>query len=189
MEKIYKNEVIEICLTTQNDYYDDILGDEWLSLPMERSELEKALKKNKTDSSNPAYISSYCTGLESLEKKIESDCSLILGENAIYKLNELAQSIHVIPQEDYCIIDAIAEQVRDFDDAIRIYQERKYQIFEGCATMEDVAYKEVNSPDFPYKLSDFAERFFDYDKYGETIIDRNIFVFLTDKMSMLEVFV
>lgn len=189
MEKIYKNEVIEICLTTQNDYYDDILGDEWLSLPMERSELEKALKKIKTDSSNPAYISSYCTGLESLEKKIESDCSLILGENAIYKLNELAETLSSIPPEDYLILDTIAEQISDFDDAVQKYLEQEYRIYEGCDSMEDVAYKEVNSPDFPYKLSDFAERFFDYDKYGETIIDRNIFVFLIDKMSMLEVFV
>ena len=188
MEKLIKKEVIEICLTTQNDY-DDYLGDEWISLPTDKSEIEKALNKIKASPSNPPYISSYSTGLESLTKKIESDNSLIIGETAIYKLNELAEILSVIPPEDYLILDTIAEQISDFDDAVQKYLEQEYRIYEGCDSMEDVAYQEVNSPDFPYKLSDFAERFFDYDKYGETIIDRSIFVFLLEKMSMLEIFV
>lgn len=190
MEKLIKNEVIEICLTTQNDYYEDYLGDEWLSLPAEKDELENALKTIKACSSSPAYISTYCTGLESLERKIESDNSFVIGETAIYKLNELAKSICNIPPEDYPIIDAIAEQVGGFDDAVRIYQEHEYRIYKGCTTMEDVAYEIISSGIYDSELSDFAKDFFDYESFGDSIVHDNIYVpvEIKDVRSILEIF-
>lgn len=188
MEKVNKNTVIRVCLTSTDTFYEDALTGEWLSLPAEKKEIQKAMKHIKASPSNPPFITFCYTNLNALNNVIDSDYNLLSDSSAIYKLNELAETLCTIPPEDYFIINTIANELGDFYEALKIYQEHEYRIYENCTTMEDVAYKLVNSKDFPYELSDFAKDFFDYSKYGETIIDRSLFVPMKN-LSMLEIFI
>ena len=148
--------LLKIFVTNLGKYNEGELIGEWVSLPIDESELEEVLERIGINEEYEEYfITDYETEFDGLDIDEYSN---------IEELNELAAQLENFDEYDLEKVGAIIEAYgAKLQDAIENID--NYTYYSG-KTLEDVAYELVESC---YNLSEFALRYFDYEAFARDL--------------------
>ena len=148
--------LLKVFVTNLGKYNEGELIGEWVSLPVDESELEEVLERIGINEQYEEYfITDYETELDDLDIDEYSNIS---------ELNELAAQLESFDEYDLEKIGAIIEGCGiALQDAIDNIDD--YTYYSG-KTLEDVAYEIVEEC---YDLPEFALRYFDYEAFARDL--------------------
>ena len=148
--------LLKIFVTNLGKYNEGELIGEWVSLPIDESELEEVLERIGINEEYEEYfITDYETEFDGLDIDEYSN---------IEELNELAAQLENFDEYDLEKIGAIVEGCGiALQDAIDNIDD--YTYYSG-KTLEDVAYEIVEEC---YELPEIAQRYFDYEAFARDL--------------------
>ena len=148
--------LLKVFVTNLGKYNEGELIGEWVSLPVDESELEEVLERIGINEEYEEYfITDYETELDDLDIDEYSNIS---------ELNELAAQLESLDEYDLEKVGAIVEGCGiSLQDAIDNIDD--YTYYSG-KTLEDVAYEIVEEC---YDLPEFALRYFDYEAFARDL--------------------
>ena len=157
--------IASIAITNLNKYVCGCLDFVWLDVPFTDEELDEALDKIEVSHGDKHYF--YC-GNESEELFLtdwECEYNLQISEYcSLERLNEQAEKLEELDDEQREIVQALLDNSFDLDDAI---EEAENGIFyEGCDDMSDVAMKELDDDS---SIPEYIRCYIDYQSYGEML--------------------
>ena len=168
------NNILSVFLTNLGKYNEGELIGEWVSLPIDEDELATI---RECIGINEEYEEEFLTDWESPIRALYE----YIGEYTnIESLNELAEQLEDIPEEDFPILDAIYDITGDFDSMLRIYTYGDYRVYDGCYSMEAVAQTYLEETGAFQNLPSFIETYFDYESFGRDMRFEGSFSELND---------
>jgi len=158
--------MFRIFLTNLGKYNEGELVGEWVDLPVD-DDFEKAFADigiGTTDEFGQPYEEWFITDYE-------NDYGYSVGEyDNIYELNEIAEKLEGLSEDETLIMEAYLENVGDdIDEALQVIEDNDYYYFYDCRTMEDVATAYVDDLGGVENAVNDPENYFDYDMYGRDI--------------------
>lgn len=145
---------VSIFITNLAKYNAGELFGEWVDLPLDDDELEEKMHQiadNGTDCDDELFITDY----EAPFKIDEYD--------SIEKINEKAQRIDDLDEEEQDVLEAYLDDVSDnFDEALRVVENGDYTIYGSCDTVEELAEEFVDNGCYG-EVPDGLRFYIDYD--------------------------
>ena len=159
--------MLNIYVANLGKYNEGFLVGEWLELPATQEQITEMYDRIKICHDEKVYCD--CCGNPYEEVAIhdyETDIAGIeIGEwSSIDELNELAESLEELNENDREVIEALLEAGYDLEEAM----EKKDDciVWTNCNDMSDVAYEYCQMSGMFENVPDFVERYFDYDAFG-----------------------
>lgn len=148
--------LLKVFITNLGKYNEGELIGEWVSLPVDESELEEVLERIGI---NEEYEEYFITDFET-----EIDGLNVDEYSNIEELNELAEQLESLDEYDLEKVGAIIETHGiDLKEAIENIDD--YTYYSGMS-LEDVAYEIVEEC---YELPEIAQRYFDYEAFARDL--------------------
>lgn len=152
--------IITVFLTNLGKYNEGELVGEWISLPIDEDKLEAVRERIGI---NELYEEEFLTDWESPIRAVYE----YIGEyTSIESLNEIAEQLEAVPEDDYPILNAIYDLTGDFDSMLSKYDDGDYRVYDGCYSMEAVACTYLEELGTFQNLPSFIETYFDYEAFG-----------------------
>ena len=147
--------LLKVFVTNLGKYNEGELIGEWVSLPVDESELEEIMERIGINEQYEEYfITDYETEFDSL--KVDEYSNL-------EELNELAEQLEDLDEYDLEKVGAIIEAYgTDLQEAIENIDD--YTYYSG-KTLEDLAYEYVEEMNLP----EIAQRYFDYEAFARDL--------------------
>lgn len=157
--------MLKINVTNLKKYNEGALVGEWVSLPCEG--LEEVLNKISNNGNDELFISNYETDINGLK----------VGEyDDILQLNEIAEEIDNLSDDEVIALQAYLEQYNDIEQALEEVRQGNYTIYYDCDDMSDVAYQVVNESGLLDGVPETIKGYFDYEAYGRDIDIEGTFI-------------
>ena len=148
--------LLKVFVTNLGKYNEGELIGEWVSLPVDESELEEVLERIGI---NEQYEEYFITDFET-----EIDGLKVDEYSNLEELNELAAQLESLDEYDLEKVGAIIEAYgTELQEAIENID--NYTYYSG-KTLEEVAYEIVEEC---YNLPEFALRYFDYEAFARDL--------------------
>lgn len=152
---------MKIYLTNLGKYNEGELLGEWVTLPASEEELEAVFERIGINEEYEEYfITDYETDVDGLK----------IGEyDNLEELNELAETLEDMSEEELEVVGVMLEDGCEFDEAIEKTENGDYRIYYNCDDMSDVAYNIVEEDGLLNNVPDTVARYFDYEAYGRDL--------------------
>lgn len=157
--------MLKINVTNLKKYNEGALVGEWVSLPHEG--LEEVLEKISNSGKDELFISDYETDINGLKVAEYED---------ILQLNEIAEEIEEMREDELIALQAYLEQYNDIEQALEEVRQGNYTIYYDCDDMSDVAYQVVNESGLLDGVPETIKGYFDYEAYGRDIDIEGTFI-------------
>ncbi len=157
--------MLKINVTNLKKYNEGALVGEWVSLPHEG--LEEVLEKISNSGKDELFISDYETDINGLKVAEYED---------ILQLNEIAEEINNLSDDEVIALQAYLEQYNDIEQALEEVRQGNYTIYYDCDDMSDVAYQVVNDCGLFDGVPEALKGYFDYEAYGRDIDINGTFI-------------
>lgn len=157
--------MLKINVTNLKKYNEGALVGEWVSLPHEG--LEEILDKISNNGKDELFISDYETDINGLKVAEYDD---------ILQLNEIAEEIDNLSDDEVIALQAYLEQYNDIEQALEEVRQGNYTIYYDCDNMEDVAYQVVNDCGLLDGVPEEVKIYFDYEAYGRDMEINGTFI-------------
>lgn len=157
--------MLKINVTNLKKYNEGALVGEWVSLPCEG--LEEVLNKISNNGNDELFISDYETDISNLKISEYDD---------ILQLNEIAEEIDNLSDDEVIALQAYLEQYNDIEQALEEVRQGNYTIYYDCDDMSDVAYQVVNESGLLDGVPETLKGYFDYEAYGRDIDINGTFI-------------
>lgn len=157
--------MLKIYVTNLSKYNEGVLVGEWVSLPCEG--LEEVLDKISNNGNGELFISDYETDISNLKISEYDD---------ILQLNEIAEEIDNLSDDEVIALQAYLEQYNDIEQALEEVRQGNYTIYYDCDDMSDVAYQVVNESGLLDGVPETIKGYFDYEAYGRDIDIEGTFI-------------
>lgn len=161
--------MLKIYVTNLSKYNEGVLVGEWVSLPCEG--LEEVLNKISNNGNDELFISDYETDISNLKISEYDD---------ILQLNEIAEEIDNLSDDEVIALQAYLEQYNDIEQALEEVRQGNYRIYYNCDNMEDVAYQVVNDCGLLDGAPEELKVYFDYEAYGRDLSINGTFTQVDD---------
>lgn len=146
-------------------YNEGELVGKWVSFPIAEDDFNEALKSIGIGSVD-------CFGCPYEEWFFADwDCEIDLkfGEYERFnKVNEIAEALDEIEEDDLSIVSALVDDGYTIDDALSIVSDGDYSVYEG-SSMADVAEEYVEDTGLLKGVPESISRYFDYESYGRDL--------------------
>lgn len=157
--------MLKIYVTNLSKYNEGVLVGEWVSLPCEG--LEEVLDKISNNGNGELFISDYETDISNLKISEYDD---------ILQLNEIAEEIDNLSDDEVIALQAYLEQYNDIEQALEEVHQGNYTIYYDCNDMSDVAYQVVNDCGLFDGVPEALKEYFDYEAYGRDMDIEGTFI-------------
>lgn len=157
--------MLKIFISNLKEYNNGKIIGEWVSLPCEG--LEEVLHKISNNGNDELFISDYETDISNLKISEYDD---------ILQLNEIAEEIDNLSDDEVIALQAYLEQYNDIEQALEEVRQGNYTIYYDCDDMSDVAYQVVNESGLLDGVPETIKRYFDYEAYGRDIDIEGTFI-------------
>ena len=152
--------MIELCLTNLGKYNEGELIFTRLVLPATTEEIYAAYDEiGVADGTmyEEAFISDYETDINGLEIREFANLD---------DLNELAEELEKLDEYELEAFGAMLDYGLATDEALQKVQDGEYSFYEGCNSMEDVAYQYADETGLLNSIPDDLRCYFDFEAYG-----------------------
>lgn len=152
---------MKIYLTNLGKYNEGELIGEWVTLPITEEELEAVFERIGINEEYEEYfITDYETDVDGLK----------IGEyDNLEELNELAETLEDMSEEELEVVGVMLEDGCEFDEAIEKTENGDYRVYYNCNDMSDVAFQVIEESGFLNDVPDTVTRYFDYEAYGRDL--------------------
>ncbi len=157
--------MLKIFISNLKEYNNGKIIGEWVSLPCEG--LEEVLHKISNNGNDELFISDYETDISNLKISEYDD---------ILQLNEIAEEIDNLSDDEVIALQAYLEQYNDIEQALEEVRQGNYTIYYDCDDMSDVAYQVVNESGLLDGVPETIKGYFDYEAYGRDIDIEGTFI-------------
>ena len=157
--------MLKIFISNLKEYNNGKIIGEWVSLPHEG--LEEILDKISNNGNDELFISDYETDISNLKISEYDD---------ILQLNEIAEEIDNLSDDEVIALQAYLEQYNDIEQALEEVRQGNYTIYYDCDDMSDVAYQVVNESGLLDGVPETIKGYFDYEAYGRDIDIEGTFI-------------
>lgn len=157
--------MLKIYVTNLRKYNNGKIIGEWISLPCEG--LEEVLNKISNNGNDELFISDYETDISNLKISEYDD---------ILQLNEIAEEIDNLSDDEVIALQAYLEQYNDIEQALEEVRQGNYTIYYDCDDMSDVAYQVVNESGLLDGVPEEVKIYFDYEAYGRDMDINRTFI-------------
>lgn len=157
--------MLKIFISNLKEYNNGKIIGEWVSLPCEG--LEEVLHKISNNGNDELFISDYETDISNLKISEYDD---------ILQLNEIAEEIDNLSDDEVIALQAYLEQYNDIEQALEEVRQGNYTIYYDCDDMSDVAYQVVNESGLLDGAPETIKGYFDYEAYGRDIDIEGTFI-------------
>lgn len=157
--------MLKIFISNLKEYNNGKIIGEWVSLPCEG--LEEVLHKISNNGNDELFISDYETDISNLKISEYDD---------ILQLNEIAEEIDNLSDDEVIALQAYLEQYNDIEQALEEVRQGNYTIYYDCDDMSDVAYQVVNESGLLDGVPETLKGYFDYEAYGRDIDIEGTFI-------------
>lgn len=157
--------MLKIFISNLKEYNNGKIIGEWVSLPCEG--LEEVLHKISNNGNDELFISDYETDISNLKISEYDD---------ILQLNEIAEEIDNLSDDEVIALQAYLEQYNDIEQALEEVRQGNYTIYYDCDDMSDVAYQVVNESGLLDGVPETLKGYFDYEAYGRDIDINGTFI-------------
>lgn len=161
--------MLKIFISNLKEYNNGKIIGEWVSLPCEG--LEEVLNKISNNGNDELFISDYETDISNLKISEYDD---------ILQLNEIAEEIDNLSDDEVIALQAYLEQYNDIEQALEEVRQGNYRIYYNCDNMEDVAYQVVNDCGLLDGAPEELKVYFDYEAYGRDLSINGTFTQVDD---------
>ena len=171
--------MMKIYLTNLGKYNEGELVGEWVTLPATEEELEAVFERIGINEEYEEYfITDYETDIDGLK----------IGEyDNLEELNELAETLENMDENELEVVGVMLEDGCEFDEAIEKTENGDYRIYYNCNDMTDVAYQVIEESGFLNNIPDTVARYFDYEAYGRDL-DIEGKYYMTDSGNCIEIY-
>ena len=157
--------MLKIFISNLKEYNNGKIIGEWVSLPCE--DIKEVLDKISNNDNDELFISDYETDINGLK----------IGEyEDILQLNEIAEEIDNLSDDELLALQAYLEQYNDIEQALEEVHQGNYRIYYNCDNMEDVAYQVVNDCGLLDGVPEEVKIYFDYEAYGRDMDINRTFI-------------
>lgn len=157
--------MLKIFISNLKEYNNGKIIGEWVSLPCE--DIEEVLEKISNSGNDELFISDYETDISNLKISEYDD---------ILQLNEIAEEIDNLSDDEVIALQAYLEQYNDIEQALEEVRQGNYTIYYDCDDMSDVAYQVVNESGLLDGVPETIKGYFDYEAYGRDIDIEGTFI-------------
>lgn len=157
--------MLKIYVTNLRKYNEGQIIGEWVSLPHEG--LEEILDKISNNGKDELLISDYETDISNLKISEYDD---------ILQLNEIAEEIDNLSDDEVIALQAYLEQYNDIEQALEEVHQGNYTIYYNCDDMEDVACQIVKESGLLDGVPEEVKIYFDYEAYGRDMDINRTFI-------------
>lgn len=157
--------MLKIFISNLKEYNNGKIIGEWVSLPCEW--LEEVLNKISNNGNDELFIYDYETDISNLKISEYDD---------ILQLNEIAEEIDNLSDDEVIALQAYLEQYNDIEQALEEVRQGNYTIYYDCDDMSDVAYQVVNESGLLDGVPETIKGYFDYEAYGRDIDINGTFI-------------
>lgn len=157
--------MLKIFISNLKEYNNGKIIGEWVSLPCE--DIEEVLEKISNSGKDELFISDYETDINGLKVAEYDD---------ILQLNEIAEEIDNLSDDEVIALQAYLEQYNDIEQALEEVRQGNYTIYYDCDDMSDVAYQVVNESGLLDGVPETIKGYFDYEAYGRDIDIEGTFI-------------
>lgn len=157
--------MLKIFISNLKEYNNGKIIGEWVSLPCE--DIEEVLNKISNNGNDELFISDYETDISNLKISEYDD---------ILQLNEIAEEIDNLSDDEVIALQAYLEQYNDIEQALEEVRQGNYTIYYDCDDMSDVAYQVVNESGLLDGVPETIKGYFDYEAYGRDIDIEGTFI-------------
>lgn len=161
--------MLKIFISNLKEYNNGKIIGEWVSLPCEG--LEEVLHKISNNGNDELFISDYETDISNLKISEYDD---------ILQLNEIAEEIDNLSDDEVIALQAYLEQYNDIEQALEEVRQGNYTIYYDCDDMSDVAYQVVNESGLLDGVPEELKVYFDYEAYGRDLSINGTFTQVDD---------
>lgn len=161
--------MLKIFISNLKEYNNGKIIGEWVSLPCEG--LEEVLNKISNNGNDELFISDYETDISNLKISEYDD---------ILQLNEIAEEIDNLSDDEVIALQAYLEQYNDIEQALEEVRQGNYTIYYDCDDMSDVAYQVVNESGLLDGVPEELKVYFDYEAYGRDLSINGTFTQVDD---------
>lgn len=161
--------MLKIFISNLKEYNNGKIIGEWVSLPCEG--LEEVLNKISNNGNDELFISDYETDISNLKISEYDD---------ILQLNEIAEEIDNLSDDEVIALQAYLEQYNDIEQALEEVRQGNYRIYYNCDNMENVAYQVVNDCGLLDGAPEELKVYFDYEAYGRDLSINGTFTQVDD---------
>ena len=178
------SDMLKIYVTNLGKYNEGFLIGKWLELPATEEEIEKTLEEigisDEPDENGIYYEEYFITDYET-----DMDGLKISEYSNIDDLNELAETIDDLDEDEKEIVNAIIGEGYSLEDAID--KKDDVMIYYNCSNMEQVAEDYAEQVGLLNDIPESLRYYFDFEAYGRDMSFEGHFVF-TDNGNCIQIF-
>ena len=176
--------MLKIYVTNLGKYNEGFLIGKWLELPATEEEIEKTLEEigisDEPDENGIYYEEYFITDYET-----DMDGLKVSEYSNIDDLNELAETIDDLDEDEKEIVNAIIGEGYSLEDAID--KKDDVMIYYNCSNMEQVAEDYAEQVGLLNDIPESLRYYFDFEAYGRDMSFEGHFVF-TDSGNCIQIF-
>lgn len=176
--------MLKIYVTNLGKYNEGFLIGKWLELPATEEEIEKTLEEigisDEPDENGIYYEEYFITDYET-----DMDGLKVSEYSNIDDLNELAETLDDLDEDEKEIVNAIMGEGYSLEDAID--KKDDVMIYYNCSNMEQVAEDYAEQVGLLNDIPESLRYYFDFEAYGRDMSFEGHFVF-TDNGNCIQIF-
>lgn len=176
--------MLKIYVTNLGKYNEGFLIGKWLELPATEEEIEKTLEaigiSDEPDENGIYYEEYFITDYET-----DMDGLKVSEYSNIDDLNELAETIDDLDEDEKEIVNAIMGEGYSLEDAID--KKDDVMIYSNCSNMTEVAEEYAEQVGLLESIPENLRYYFDFEAYGRDMSFEGHFVF-TDNGNCIQIF-
>lgn len=176
--------MLKIYVTNLGKYNEGFLIGKWLELPATDEEIERTLKEigisDEPDENGIYYEEYFITDYET-----DMDGLKVSEYSNIDDLNELAETIDDLDEDEKEIVNAIMGEGYTLEDAID--KKDDVMIYSNCSNMTEVAEEYAEQVGLLESIPEDLRYYFDFEAYGRDMNVEGHFVF-TDSGNCIQIF-
>lgn len=164
-----------IFITNLGKYNEGELVGKWVDLPCDdwETELESIGVSDEPDENGNYYEEYFITDYET-----DVDGWRIDEYANLEELNEVAERIGALYEDEETALQAFLENGEDLESALNHVESGDYRVYDNCYDMEDVAYQIVEECDYLNGVPETVARYFDYEAFGRDLAIEGTFIFV-----------
>lgn len=155
---------IKAYVTNLKAYNEGELLGEWVEFPATYDDILKLEKRLNV------YIYDNEDGDEYFFTDFETDCTklyrLLKEHMSLESLNEIAERLDNIPDDDAEIFNALLDDTGDIDDALEKYENNEYIYYHDCSSMAAVAERYCAETGILDQIPEGLQQYFNFEDYG-----------------------
>ena len=176
--------MLKIYVTNLGKYNEGFLIGKWLELPATEEEIEKTLEEigisDEPDENGIYYEEYFITDYET-----DMDGLKVSEYSNIDDLNELAEAIDDLDEDEKEIVNAIMGEGYSLEDAID--KKDDVMMYYNCSNMTEVAEEYAEQVGLLDSIPEHLRYYFDFEAYGRDMSFEGHFVF-TDNGNCIQIF-